>query len=1774
MLISINNSKDLFYTGSAFYSSVDRANDGMKAYGSDGDTFGEMLDKKPSPVESLVERTPLELYGGTAWLPMIEDLPDITAALGRTYKYAVLNDDWFNASKFKQDTYDDPVYGENDMYIKEVTSETDNTEFTVERSWDNRDPGEIKEGVGSGEDSESSGTDTTTPPADSGEEDAEELPPGFYTETELEQYSPVLDPPKWLQEDTQYSPSNYFTSFFKDDTYTGEAGGVTTYPLSDTVYTPYTGNTWYYNTDVQKVRQDSFNPHNVVLGSETQEEMILRALEILGDDILLRDEYVFSCVYGDYFDIFDEGLVSIYPDAKGGSGQDATYFGYFYSNTSVMDTHAPLAQPSNSSVYGNDSLITNDYIIQCIYRAMGVNCLKTQVFFYADKEMDIDFTPIASELTIDVKNVNQIQNRVDVFNTRTNLDQYWAKAVSDGLVKETGVLTYNTLDAAYKPWAVCIGESGVDVEDISIPDPNDTECSVKYPAGTWFEIEPYGQGLSKVEAERGSGTGREKITVDGKAHDFKLIDYARTEHMTLAEFCIVLKKAMDIYGEEILTEKEQTLLLLNYGTSLPYELPEEELTAVKYLMAKGILNERMNWSEELKLDDMLIILARVADPATRLNFKEITITYDQALLDAGYYPANVSLTSTADAPVSVMGTMPLTKEGSVVASGNYKEAEYIDYMLIMKPDVLEVPVIENGEEVTKTQEVTPYFKYDANSANVEDLSSLYIAYKTTESASTTDISPFISSNCGKDFDSLKVMGLEYLNDGYAYLHIRVRGDCVYKRDKNGSRLLSEYNPNYVVEKDGKHFLIINSSISAYAPQYWMIGVEGGVYRENKVHAAVANPDAPDEEKVYDITKYVFHWTTDYYEGGYSAGIESEFWSASSPDEGIGITEFDKMSAEGIYPTTVVDIVDGKVCKAAIPKVTYNKSAVVRFDSFDNLSAGCQYVDRQRMLIGYASYLVASPYLEEDETGPLGIRNQMQQEYANIVKVKLAETSGAGDTLNAETARLIDDLYYGGDMIVKADSPTEPLDPNIVQFYGFSKPEHLALYVIQSSVPLEGSPSELFTYGSSEQNAEVVSAYVKQNSEMLVDTGVLQTLMNSAAGDYEFTDFLVSVVEKDPDTDLPVTILLSFSLKSGSTESIPYNIYLYKGMNLIAVNNMITQVPANSVLFTQKEDGDFLINYRAVKGWQSGFDWSSTDGEGTLMLNSDALNINRFGLVLNPYSGVDELLPLYESEDGLVTMPLSAPYILSNYLILATQTEGTFMFVVKNNDNICESSIMDNIAAGDDSTVDDYIKKVRKLYGPTSAIRLSDFLGISLGGESLDAPYVVAHYNLTDSASIFNSDSEKKDPSAICISMSTFKDSEVSASEKYGKVFYNNAQGCWYYVLPEVTEDSVELEDGTVVGCLASTFDLEHMSQGGVGVNAVEDFNAVRDTLGNMLNPLVKGYYECEYPLPIFNVVKDGELAKVLDISCNTYEGAAYGEMLAGAYSIDDSDERADYGWYYDGDQWVGIPITAKVYGGYAVHVTKTSETSHDFELADTFFSNTHYDCPVGLVATIMGLEGIAAGELKESHAITTVYTGNIRRRLNPQSLMLVDYYGRGVPTQHMEEQLSETDLLGILNSSATKQNVSYSNFAVTYTDTRDFLLKNNLRGSLEDRVQTPVIDWSEFSFNRLVHDVDNFASIFLIIVLNILPRICMFVFIIMIGLATVANVKPWRKFCTNVFDPYKFFTFGHATVLTIDTKLLLISSIIATATFALFMDGTLLHLISWFVQFVSAFITR
>ena len=116
------------------------------------------------------------------------------------------------------------------------------------------------------------------------------------------------------------------------------------------------------------------------------------------------------------------------------------------------------------------------------------------------------------------------------------------------------------------------------------------------------------------------------------------------------------------------------------------------------------------------------------------------------------------------------------------------------------------------------------------------------------------------------------------------------------------------------------------------------------------------------------------------------------------------------------------------------------------------------------------------------------------------------------------------------------------------------------------------------------------------------------------------------------------------------------------------------------------------------------------------------------------------------------------------------------------------------------------------------------------------------------------------------------------------------------------------------------------------------------------------------------------------------------------------------------------------------------------------------------------------------------------------------------------------------------------------------------------------IDWDEFTMTRILQDFEFAIALAMVVILNLLPRVALFLMLLLIMLGSIQNVKPWQLFCVRIFDPYKLLTLGRRDVATFRTGTMFRNSIIAMAVFALFMDGTILHVYEFLVQLLAYFV--
>lgn len=321
----------------------------------------------------------------------------------------------------------------------------------------------------------------------------------------------------------------------------------------------------------------------------------------------------------------------------------------------------------------------------------------------------------------------------------------------------------------------------------------------------------------------------------------------------------------------------------------------------------------------------------------------------------------------------------------------------------------------------------------------------------------------------------------------------------------------------------------------------------------------------------------------------------------------------------------------------------------------------------------------------------------------------------------------------------------------------------------------------------------------------------------------------------------------------------------------------------------------------------------------------------------------------------------------------------------------------------------------------------------------------------------------------------------------------------------------------------------------------------------------------------------------------TLHGSSFGE------------QTVTWGWSYSPVQVTNILDAAKEYaagdseqfklpfvyykGSYYdinINVCKSSETAGDFEpigtlpsymfgkvgkqigKLDSNLNATHSNPPSGNVfsdykITAAPVGNFALFKASADSTIGAISTSNLywgTTHISYDSRSGKVRVGRAEINLDKDTPVIRTYMGSSMNSVYVVQ-TSESNVAKLVEKTSDLI------DSLIGRDAESLVDWDKYTFNRLIENLDSWSSIILIFILNILPRVCILLFFVLMLLALIKDVRPWKAFCNSTFDIYKFLTFGHQSVETIDLKRTIITSIICLALFYMIMDGALFNFIMW-----------
>jgi hypothetical protein len=217
-----------------------------------------------------------------------------------------------------------------------------------------------------------------------------------------------------------------------------------------------------------------------------------------------------------------------------------------------------------------------------------------------------------------------------------------------------------------------------------------------------------------------------------------------------------------------------------------------------------------------------------------------------------------------------------------------------------------------------------------------------------------------------------------------------------------------------------------------------------------------------------------------------------------------------------------------------------------------------------------------------------------------------------------------------------------------------------------------------------------------------------------------------------------------------------------------------------------------------------------------------------------------------------------------------------------------------------------------------------------------------------------------------------------------------------------------------------------------------------------------------------------------------------------------------------------------------------------------------YTAPVGLFAQLKGMGTTAAKDIGQG----SIYFGTTKCTLSNGSITIS---GRATTFDSSSEAVC-----------TYMSNGSSSVYAVTLESTTLGDILTAIDQELEYTLNDPenLVDWSQYKFERLIQNLDAWSTVVLIFVLNILPRVAVLLFFILMLLSLMKDWKPFQMFCHRWFDPFKFLTLGHISVDNVNLKRLLIISLICISLMMVIMDGQLFNFIIWIAKALVAITQR
>ena len=220
-------------------------------------------------------------------------------------------------------------------------------------------------------------------------------------------------------------------------------------------------------------------------------------------------------------------------------------------------------------------------------------------------------------------------------------------------------------------------------------------------------VDSYKEVLSKETVIDGSKLSLPywyKAVSDGFVYQSQM-----TEKITGSEFFKLASKMMQTYGEPVYNQSEVDSLLQVYGKDYPIQLGTEIADAWAYLMVRGCLNVDIGFIDYLTREQLLDVAMCIKDKDSRTDYKNIDIVLDLAdvLVSDGYYPVK-DLEYTMD-------------DFSIDCSLNFTDLTYYDYYFYLDDNVEQSIGTQVGFYTTSGNRVSNILIKASNDVNAEPL---------------------------------------------------------------------------------------------------------------------------------------------------------------------------------------------------------------------------------------------------------------------------------------------------------------------------------------------------------------------------------------------------------------------------------------------------------------------------------------------------------------------------------------------------------------------------------------------------------------------------------------------------------------------------------------------------------------------------------------------------------------------------------------------------------------------------------------------------------------------------------------------------------------------------------------------------------------------------------------------------------------------------------------------------------------------------------------------